>query len=224
MTINSNSLTNSMSKIKGIFTDESKISKQESSNSSFINYEEILNMRNRDIDKDKIKDNEQEKRKHKLGRFENLQKKNILNDKQIKNLNRKKGKTIKNKKTCKNEYKCKNKKILSTLKSTTTRRNSYAFNMCNTVNLEENSKIESNINNINPKKKRKKEKSKNSDKEFKKKNNNKKKSEHLNIKNNNIQTIKSFQGLNTYFENDGIDNKSTLKQTKLKSDIFNLFQ
>jgi hypothetical protein len=74
-TINSNSLTNSMSKIKGIFTDESKISKQESSNSSFINYEEILNMRNRDIDKDKIKDNEQEKRKHKLGRFENLQKK-----------------------------------------------------------------------------------------------------------------------------------------------------
>ena len=68
--------------------------------------------------------------------------------------------------------------------------------MCNTVNLEENSKIESNINNINPKKKRKKEKSKNSDKEFKKKNNNKKKSEHLNIKNNNIQTIKSFQGLN----------------------------
>ena len=224
MTINSNSLTNSMSKIKGIFTDESKISKQESSNSSFINYEEILNMRNRDIDKDKIKDNEQEKRKHKLGRFENSQKKNNLNDKQIKNLNRKKGKTIKNKKTCKNEYKCKNKKILSTLKTTTTRRNSYAFNVCNTVNLEENSKIESNINNINPKKKRKKEKSKNSDKEFKKKNNNKKKSEHLNIKNNNIQTIKSFQGLNTYFENDGIDNKSTLKQTKLKSDIFNLFQ
>ena len=103
------------------------------------------------------------------------------------------------------------------------RRNSYAFN--NSIKLEESSKIESNINNISPKKKRKKEKSKNSDKENKKKPNNKRKSENGSKKNNNIQTIKSFQEPNTYFENDNnIDKKSTLKQTKLKTEIWNLFQ
>ena len=147
-TINSNSLTNSMSKINRIFTDESKIDKQESSNSSFINYEEILNMRNRD--KEEIKENDHEKRKHKSGKLEKYQKKSIF-----KNLKRK-GKTIKNKKTCKVEYKSKNKKILSDLKSSTMKRNSYAVNLCNTVKVEDSSKIESNINNIGPKKKKKK--------------------------------------------------------------------
>ena len=101
------------------------------------------------------------------------------------------------------------------------RRHSYAFD--NTVKLEESSKFESNLNNISPKKKRKKEKTKNSDKENKKKPNNKKKSENGSKKNYNIQTIKSFQEPNTNFEDDNIDKKMTLKQTKLKTEIWNLF-
>ena len=221
-TINSNSLTNSMSKIKKIFTDESKIDKQESSNSSFINYEEILNMRNRD--EYKVKDNFHVKRKHKSGKLEKFQKKSFFNDKNIKNLNRKKGKTIKNKKTCKVEYKSKNKKILSTLKSSTMKRNSYAVNLCNTVKIEDSSKIESNINNISPKKKKKK--AKNSDKDNRKKISNKRNTEHAIKKihhhdnTNNIHIIKSFQEPNIYFEKPDINNASTIKQSKL----WNLFQ